>query len=149
VRLALSLSIALIAAAPAAATGDDLRSIAGMQSHNRVVLAFAPRLDDARMTAQRAAIARIGLQAAERDLVLVQVDPTRVIGASDTAARLRRRFGIAPDEFRAVVIGKDGRVALSSATAIDGARVVRLIDAMPMRQAERTHAAAAGMAAPR
>jgi hypothetical protein len=146
VRLVLSLAIALLAAAPAAATGDDLRSIAGMQSHNRVVLAFAPRLDDARMTAQRAAFAKIGLEAAERDLVLVQVDPTRVIGASDTSARLRRRFGIAPDQFRTLVIGKDGRVALSSSAAIDGGRIVRLIDAMPMRQAERAHAAAAGVA---
>jgi hypothetical protein len=128
--------LTLLIAAPAVATSDDLRSVAGMQFHNRVLLVFAPRLGDPRLTAQREALARIGLQAAERDLVLVQVDGARVIGAHDKADRLRRRFRVAPDAFTVLLIGKDGRPAITSAAPIDAARIVRTIDAMPMRRVE-------------
>jgi hypothetical protein len=144
VRFLLAL-FAILIAVPAMATSDDLRSVAGMQFHNRVLLAFAPRLGDPRMAAQREAMARIGVQAASRDLVLVQVDPTRVIGAHDKADRLRRRFRVAPDAFTVLLIGKDGRPALTSSAPIDAARIVRTIDGMPMRRVE-VQRARAGLA---
>jgi hypothetical protein len=136
---------ALIVAAPLGATPNDLRSIAGMQSHNRVLLVFAPRLGDPRMNAQRTAFARIGLQASERDLVLVQVDGARVIGSTDRADRLRRKFDVPADRFRALLIGKDGRIAHASPAPIAASEIVARIDAMPMRRAE-VRRAQAGLA---
>ncbi|WP_294390890.1 DUF4174 domain-containing protein [uncultured Sphingomonas sp.] len=138
----LPLLLALLIAAPAAATSDDLRSVAGMRYHNRIVLAFTPTLGDPRLTAQRQAMARIGLSAAERDLILVQVDRTRVIGAHDKAAKLRQRFHVSESDFRALLIGKDGNVALASPGPIPARRLIQAIDAMPMRKAERRQAAA-------
>lgn len=147
VRITLTTALALICAAPAAATADDLRSVSGMQSHNRVVMAFTPRFTDPRMTAQRSSMAKAALAAAERDLVLVQVEPLRVIGARDDAAKLRRRFAVRPDSFRILLIGKDGRVALTEPAPIDASRLIRVIDAMPMRQ-EEMRRARQGKAAP-
>jgi hypothetical protein len=135
-RLILTALAALLLAAPSYATSDDLRSVAGMQFHNRVLLAFAPHLNDPRLAAQREVLARIGLQAAERDLVLVQVDQDRVIGASDRADKLRRRFRIAPDRFTVMLIGKDGHTAITSPAPIPAARILGTIDSMPMRRAE-------------
>lgn len=126
----------LLVAAPLAASPDDLRSVAGMQFHNRVLLVFAPTLRDRRLAAQRDAMARAALDAAGRDLVLVQVGDGQVIGAHDKADRLRRHFAVAPQTYRVLLIGKDGKVARQSAGLMDAATVMRTIDAMPMRQAE-------------
>ncbi len=52
------------------------------------------------------------------------------------AEPLRRRFGVRPDEFRVVLIGKDGGVKLSTGSA-DLTDIFGLIDSMPMRQRER------------
>jgi hypothetical protein len=137
--------LALSLAAPAMATTDDLRSIAGMQSHNRVLIVFAPRLNDPRANAQRSAFARMALEAASRDLVLVQVDGARVIGATDKAPRLRARFQVPADRFRVVLIGKDGQVAHAAPAPIAASEIVARIDAMPMRRAE-VRRAQAGLA---
>jgi hypothetical protein len=148
-RIALSLLLALGLAGQAGATDRDLRSISGMRGHHAVILAFAPTLGDARLEAQRAAFARIGLEAAGRDLLLVQVDDARVIGATDKAPALRRRFHIAPDAFQVMVIGKDGSPALSSATPVEAGRLVAAIDATPARQAEVRDARAGRVTAER
>lgn len=130
------LPLALLLAAPAAATQADLRSVAGMQFHNRVLLVFAPSLGDPKLAAQRAIMAKAALEASARDLVLVQVSGDAVIGAHDTAARLRSRFRIAPTVYRTLLIGKDGRVARIAPGPIDAATLMHAIDAMPMRQDE-------------
>lgn len=48
---------------------------------------------------------------------------------------LRRRFGVTENEFRVVLIGKDGGVKLSE-RSVDLVDVFGLIDSMPMRQRE-------------
>jgi hypothetical protein len=136
-------SILLMTASVAHATSDDLRSVAGMQFHNRVLLVFAPSLHDARLAAQGAVMAQLAIEAAKRDLLFVQVDPMTVIGAHDNGDKLRRKFRVPVDAYRALLIGKDGKVALESNTVIEGPRILHAIDAMPMRQAE-VRAARAG-----
>lgn len=140
-KLLLPLLAALLAA-PAMATEGDLRSVAGMQFHNRVLVAFTPSLKDPRIEQQRRMIARLALQAAERDLILVQVGPRAVIGAHDDAAKLRRRFKVPEGEYRTLLIGKDGHVVSSAPGPVSAAAVMRRIDAMPMRREElrRAHA---------
>ena len=133
---------ATLAATNANATPDDLRSVAGMQSHNRVLLVFAPSLRDAKLTAQREVMAKAALDAATRDLLLVQVADEQVIGAHDTAEGLRRRFHAPVPAYRAMLIGKDGNVALTTEDVLPAARIVSLIDAMPMRREEMRRARA-------
>ena len=107
-----------------------------MQNHLRVLLAFAPTLADPRLKTQRAEIDRAALAMSERDLALVQVAGEAVIGAHDKADALRRKFKVAADAYRTLLIGKDGQVALSIDGPIPAAKVEQAIDAMPMRQEE-------------
>ena len=123
------LGLLLLLPATARATSDDLRSIAGMQTHNRALLVFAPSLSDPRMSRQHAIMAQLAVQAAGRDLLFVQVDGTRVIGAHDTAVSLRRRFRIPAGTFRAMLIDKDGKVVLAAPAPLAGRAIIGAIDA--------------------
>jgi hypothetical protein len=135
-RLFAALLIMLGLAARVGATAEDLRSVAGMEHQNRVLLVFAPSLTDGRLAQQRAIFAKAALDAAERDLLLVQVDSAHVLGAHDDARKLRQRFRIKAGDYRTLLIGKDGNVALTSVGPIDAPRLKAAIDAMPMRQDE-------------
>ena len=123
------LGLFLLLPAAAQATSDDLRSIAGMQTHNRALVVFAPSLGDPRMNRQHAIMAQLAVQAAGRDLLFVQVDGTRVIGAHDTAVSLRRRFRVPTGTFRAMLIDKDGKVVLAAPAPISGRSIIGAIDA--------------------
>ncbi len=123
--------LVLALAAPALATSDDLRSVAGMQSHNRVLIVFTPSLADTRLALQRAIMAQLAVQAATRDLLFVQVDPKTVIGAHDTGDKLRRRFRIPADAYHALLIDKDGRVLREAAGPIEGDAMLQAIDHPP------------------
>ncbi|QJU59470.1 DUF4174 domain-containing protein [Sphingomonas sp. AP4-R1] len=125
-----------LAAAPALATDSDLRSVAGMAQHNRVVLVFSPTLRDPRLQTQRQIMARFAAGAAARDLILVQVSEGRVIGAHDNHPKLRRRFDTPAPRYRTLLLGKDGKVAIDAAGPIDEPHLKAAIDAMPMRREE-------------
>jgi hypothetical protein len=127
---------ALLAAAPASATDDDLRTVAGMAQHNRVLLVFAPSMRDPRLETQRQIMARFAAGALARDLVLVQVSEGRVLGAHDNDRKLRRKFQTPAQRYRTLLIGKDGKVAMDSVGPIDERQLRATIDAMPMRQEE-------------
>jgi hypothetical protein len=130
------LLLTLLVAAPLNATKTDVRSVAGMQFHNRVLLVFAPSLKDPRLLAQQAVMAKAALEASDRDLVFVQVAEGRVLGAHDKADHLQQRYHIAPSTYHAFLIGKDGKVASEAAGPVDAATLMHKIDAMPMRQEE-------------
>ena len=127
---------------PALATRDDLRSLAGMRDHNRVLIVFTPSLADARLGAQRGIMAQIGLEAAKRDLLFVQVDPVRVIGAHDNGDTLRRHFRVPVLKYHAILLDKDGHVLREAGGPMAGAAILRAIDAAPLRHEElrRAHA---------
>jgi len=144
----LAAAAALLLGAPAVATPDDLRTVSAMQNHNRVLLVFAPRLDDPRLAAQRRAFDGAALAMAERDLLLVQVAGGQVIGAHDKADKLRTRHHVSPGDYRTMLIGKDGEVAMSIVGPISAGHLVQRIDAMPMRQDEMRRARAGKAGAP-
>lgn len=108
---------------------------------NRPLLLFAPSPDDAALREQLAAVEAHRAGFDERDMVLLVVYPT---GGTATDAEishvdadaLRNRFGVAEDEFFAVLIGKDGTEKLRSERGVEMDDPFRLIDAMPMRQRE-------------
>jgi len=52
------------------------------------------------------------------------------------ARRLRERFGVAPDAFRIVLVGKDGTEKRRDAEPVTARSIFDTIDAMPMRQRE-------------
>ena len=108
----------------AAEAGDP----AAHAGRSRVVLVLAAP-DDARMAEQARILAAERAGTAERDLVLVEP-------AGADQGRLRRRYGVAPDAFAVLLIGKDGGVKLRSARPLDAETLFETIDAMPMRQAE-------------
>ena len=140
--IAASLLAASFMPSQASATDNDLRSVAGMQNHARVLLVFAPNLKDARLIAQQREMARFAVGAAERDLMFVQVADGRVLGAKDDARRLQRKYRVHADAYRTLLIGKDGNVVANEAGPIAATRVQAAIDAMPMRQAEVVRARA-------
>jgi hypothetical protein len=143
-----ALTITLGAALPVTASDSDLRSVSGMAQHNRVLLVFSPSMRDARLEAQRQAMARFAAGALARDLVLVQVADGKVIGAHDDERKLRRRFQTPAPRYHTLLIGKDGRVALDTAAPLDEKRIEATIDAMPMRQDEVRRAKAGQGRAP-
>ena len=142
VRAAVRFLYFLLAAAgsllaiPALGTGDDLRSITGMRDHYRILIVFTPSLADARLAAQRAILAKLGLEAAKRDLLLVQVDPMTVIGASDKADKLRRKFLVPVLNYHAILIDKDRRPLQEASGPMEGSAILHAIDIAPRRRFE-------------
>jgi hypothetical protein len=78
----------------------------------------------------------------DRDLVLVQVLATDKSYANgqlideSSAVKLRNRFGVDKENFRIILVGKDGGVKRSDTTPVKAAAIFEQIDAMPMRQQE-------------
>ncbi|MEO1710911.1 MAG: DUF4174 domain-containing protein, partial [Pseudomonadota bacterium] len=77
----------------------------------------------------------------ERDMVVIAVVGNRVQaligrGPGMSAVALRRRYGVAAGSFRAILVGKDGGVKLSTGSPLSTGRLFGTIDAMPMRRQE-------------
>lgn len=127
--------IAATAAAAAPARAAPASSVDALRGQRRILLVAAPERGDARAEAQRRALSGWAAGAAERDVSLVALYGTQVVGASDSAAALRRRYRLSPTRFEALLIGKDGHVAMRSPQPIDARTLQGTIDAMPMRRA--------------
>lgn len=110
-------------------------SIASMRWHQRILLLATPNTQDPRAVAQRRILSEWQREAADRDVILVEVSGGSVSGASDKAASLVKRYQLPPQTFQALLIGKDGHVAMRSETPIDAGTLQGTIDAMPMRRA--------------
>ena len=125
----------LMLASPVAASTTP--TIAAMRSVRRVLIVATPTLADARLSQQRHALAGWRRGARDRDLSVVEVSGTHVIGAGDGATPLRRRWHLPPGNFQVVLVGKDGHEAMRSPHPLTAAVLQRTIDAMPMRSAGR------------
>jgi hypothetical protein len=109
--------------------------IGAMQWRQRIVLAVSPDASDPGFEAQRQILEAWRNQAADRDVILVEVNGHRVVGVSDSAAALRQRYQLKADRFEALLIGKDGRIALRAGKPLTAEILQSVIDAMPMRRA--------------
>ncbi|MEH2395587.1 MAG: DUF4174 domain-containing protein [Nostoc sp.] len=109
---------------------------------NRVLLVFAPSVDNHTYQQQMQLLQEHNSGFADRDLVLVQVLATDESYANRqpidefSAAKLRDRFGVDKGNFRVILVGKDGGVKRSDATPVQATAIFKEIDAMPMRQQE-------------
>ncbi len=120
-----------------------------LYSHNRILLIFAPSDQDPRYTQQLTLLAPHSADMKQRDLLLLPVlahpRPAPTAQAVDSAlrplpdneaTRARHRFHVAPTEFAAILVGKDGGEKFRSDTPVSIEHLSQLIDAMPMRQEE-------------
>ncbi|MEH3117618.1 MAG: DUF4174 domain-containing protein [Methylorubrum populi] len=124
-----TLATMLASGGSAAGAGDD--PLAAYRGTARVLVLAAAEAGDARLAAQRQALASARTGASERDLVTVEA-----VGRGERAVALRRHLGLPNDGFRAVLVGKDGDAKLTSEEPIPPQRLFSTIDAMPMRQDE-------------
>lgn len=126
-----SLLIAVGAVSVDAAQGAGGDPLAAHRWTSRVLVIAAPKAGDARLRAQREALAAVRPGSAERDLVVIEA-----VGKEPRAEDLRRRFGLDAGIFRVVLVGKDGGEKLSSDEPIPPQKLFATIDAMPMRRQE-------------
>jgi Domain of unknown function (DUF4174) len=113
--------------------GSTPVTLAGFQGHNVVAVMFAPGSDDARFGQETSELFKLTAQPGFQSLIVVGVAGGTVMGVSDTAAALRTQFGVPPTDFRFLLIGKDGRVALSQGSVVPQDRIAQAIEAMPTR----------------
>jgi hypothetical protein len=132
---------ASIAANPSPFQGTEFK-LSDYQWQHRILVVFAPSTDSSHYRKQMQAWQADAAGTDDRDLKLVQILDTgesQVDGRSLSAAsaeRLRQQFGIPPEEFAVVLVGKDGTEKQRSQTPINLGALFRTIDAMPMRQQE-------------
>ncbi len=114
---------------------------------HRPLLVFAPSGNDPRLTETLRSIDDARCAFADRDMVLAAV----VAGGSSTldgaemdpveAESLRQRYGVAPDAFAVVLVGKDGGEKWRTDEVPDLKVVFSVIDGMPMRSREMSSSA--------
>ncbi|MHC5853460.1 DUF4174 domain-containing protein [Nostoc sp.] len=109
---------------------------------NRVLLVFASSVDNYTYQQQMQLLQQYKSGFADRDLVLIQVLATDESYANrqpideSSAAKLRERFGVDKENFRVILVGKDGGIKRSDTTPVQAKAIFEEIDAMPMRQQE-------------
>ncbi len=117
-------------------------SLSSQKWKNRVLLVFAPSSSHRTYQQQMQLFEQHQRDFANRDLVLVQVlaqGPSYANGEpidSSTVAHLRDRFGVSKEDFRVVLVGKDGGTKRSDSSPVKANTIFGEIDAMPMRQQE-------------
>lgn len=91
----------------------------------RVVLLFS----GPGIARQAAVLAKESAGLLERDVELIRVD--------NRALKLQQDFQVTPGRFALVLIGKDGSEKFRSTEPVTAVGLFAIIDAMPMRQAEK------------
>jgi len=107
----------------------------------RPLVVFAATGTDANLVRQRQIAASLRPAFIDRQMVIVYVTGTTVSADLAPPPRLsaevlRQRYGVAAGEFKAVLVGKDGGVKLTSSKPFPAQTLFRTIDAMPMRADE-------------
>ena len=124
-----------------AQTPPSPTTLAQLRDRYRPLLLFAASPDDPSLLAQltRLKEAAPGLQ--ERDVLVIAVpyndpSPTELSLSSADAQAARRSFHVAPGDFIAILLGKDGGEKYRSQKPVSFDKLRDKIDAMPMRKDE-------------
>jgi hypothetical protein len=122
-------------------TGYAMDSLSKYEWKNRVVVLFGDPQDD-RLVRQVDILTSRPDEISDRDMVILHVDGDDVRSIFGDAAlvnarQLRKEADINGDEFKALLVGKDGGIKLASAEVITDEKLFSLIDQMPMRRSER------------
>ena len=129
VALAILLGSIMMQSVNSAEAQDD--PLARYRWKARVLVVLAADLGSPAVAQQKDQVESMGVGAAERGLVLVQLQ-----AGSAEARALRTRPGLDEEPFQAVLVGKDGGAKLRAAKPITARELTATIDAIPMRQDE-------------
>jgi hypothetical protein len=120
-------------------TGPEKGGLKAYQWQNRIILLFASSGQHPAFQEQQRIFRDQTPAFAERDLVLLEVlgdQSVKMKKGEESAASLRERYRVAPNEFTLLLIGKDGGEKFRSTTPVAPERIYDIIDAMPMRRSE-------------
>jgi Domain of unknown function (DUF4174) len=134
------------AATPTATTNRNVKmssfNLSSQKWKNRVLLVFAPSSDNSAYQQQMQIFSEEKVAFLDRDLVLVQVLATGESYANgqkideNSAVELRDRFDVSKNDFRVILVGKDGSAKRQDTVTVKAKAIFNEIDAMPMRQQE-------------
>lgn len=110
-------------------------TVAAMKWKYRPILVFAKNDGDELLRQQRSIFADASEALRQRQVAVIYVTGDRST-SSETASDLRAKYGVEPQDFRVVLIGKDGGVKRNSRRPITVSQLSSTIDAMPMRKQE-------------
>jgi hypothetical protein len=109
---------------------------------NRVLLVFAPSAENINFIKQIQLLKQNQLRLNERDLILVTVLSKGTSYSNEqsiniaSAEKLRQKFNVNDNDFRVILIGKDGGAKRQDSKVVQAETIFSEIDAMPMRQQE-------------
>ncbi len=134
--LLLPMSLTLRAQNPPSPT-----TLAALRDRYRPLLLFAASPGDPSLLAQMTRLKDHAPGLNERDVLVIAIpfntpSPTAISLTADDAEAARRRFRVAPTDFAAILLGKDGGEKLRSSKPIAFERLSEKIDSMPMRKNE-------------
>ncbi len=134
------LFLPILASTPTHAADTD-RMMRDFAWEKRVLLIIAPHERRTDYRQQVMHIEAVGAGLRERDMTVIEAfaDGRVFIDgqALDTkSASFYRRFGVDLDQFRAILVGKDGTVKLDRNDPVTSDDLFTLIDSMPMRRLE-------------
>jgi Domain of unknown function (DUF4174) len=108
----------------------------------RVLLIFAVDAQNERFKLQVAALKAGKAGFEERDVVAINIfsqsgvdEKNKPINA-EKVMTLRKKYAVSDNEFKVILIGKDGGAKKTTAQPFDNQQLFNLIDAMPMRKDE-------------
>ena len=139
--LVLSLCSMTLLPSRAIAQQSGLTTLAAQKNQTRPLLIFAPKPDDPQMDIQLRILNEHAAAAQERQIVAIALpyqspSPSALQLSDSDAEAARRHFGVAPGDFAAILLGKDGGAKLRSSKPISMQKLNETIDAMPMRKDE-------------
>jgi hypothetical protein len=132
---------ALLATLVAAVVSTAAAAAPDYQWKFRPLFVFAKSAADPSLAEQKHILAEARSGLMERDVVVVWAVGDSVSAdlgppPRETAAAIRRRFGVEDQGFRVVLVGKDGDVKRTSSAPLSAVGLFGTIDAMPMRKQE-------------
>ncbi len=136
VAFALAMTLTATAQTPPSPT-----TLAQLRDTYRPLLLFARSPDDPSLLAQMTRLKDSAAGLHERDILVIAVpyntpSPTQTSLTPADATEARRRFHVAPTDFTAILIGKDGGEKLRSTKPLSFNKLRDTVDAMPMRRDE-------------
>lgn len=114
-----------------------MQSLDSYQWKNRLLLVFAPSENNGEYQQQMQLLQGQKADFAERNLLTIELltEGTNSVDAQEVA-KIRERFNVSPQEFRVILVGKDGTAKRREQSPISAQSIFETIDAMPMRQQE-------------
>ena len=124
-----------------AQTPPSPTTLATLRDHYRPLLLFAASPDDPSLLAQLIRLKDHAPGLDERNVLVIAIPynnpaPTAMALTPGDALDARHRFRIAPADFTAILLGKDGGEKLRSTRPVSFEKLRDKIDSMPMRQTE-------------